>query len=145
MVEQIVVAVVSSAVTVAVLCALGKVRLGTARDDGRPARQVAMLEVQLARARTIPGAEPLLERLATRPVIGAPELTEFTRQLDHLARKALVEETRKQVASERRAPMVARAARQAVASLEQARRERLVAGEPSSNQEPTSAEAPAAG
>lgn len=125
MVEQIAISVVSAAGTVGVLCALGLVRRRPAQDGGLRARQDAMLETQLGRARTIPGAEPLLERLATRPDIGRPELNEFTRQLDLLARKALVEATRKQVASARRAPMVARAARQAVAGLAQARRDRL--------------------
>lgn len=122
MLGLIVVAVASSAATVVVM--RGR------RDAGRDmapaalsARLTERLEVQLARARTIPGTELLLECLAARAVIDEQELSEFKRQLDNLERKANVEAARKDVARERRAAMVARAARQGLLRLTPAKRD----------------------
>jgi hypothetical protein len=78
----------------------------------------ADLEKQLERARSIPGAEPMLDRLSRQPVIFARELADFAAQLDNLERKSKVEEARKHAASERRAPLVARIAREAIADME---------------------------
>lgn len=92
----------------------------TQRQRSGPAaeRVDADLEVQLARARGIPGAEALLNRLTQQPVIFARELADFAAQLDNLERKAKVEAARRQAASDRRAPMVARIAREAIADME---------------------------
>ena len=99
--------------------------------QGRPARGRngepvtafdADLEVQLTRARSIPGAEALLARLSCQPIIFTRELADFAAQLDNLERKAKVEDARQHAAAERRAPMLERAAKEAVAKLTAARK-----------------------
>ena len=79
------------------------------------------LEAQLTRARAIPGAEPLLDRLSRQPVIFARELADFTAQLDNLERKAKVEAARKGAFMERMAPVTARYAKEAMASYKASR------------------------
>ena len=80
------------------------------------------LEVQLTRARSIPGAELLLERLSRQPIIFARELADFRAQLDNLERIAKVEAARKAVFMQRMAPTTARLAKEAMAALSERRR-----------------------
>lgn len=80
------------------------------------------LEVQLTRARDIPGAELLLGRLSRQPVIFARELADFAAQLDNLERKAKVEAARKAAFMQRMAPTTARLAKEAMAALSERRR-----------------------
>lgn len=80
------------------------------------------LEAQLTRARDIPGAELLLDRLSRQPVIFARELADFAAQLDNLERKAKVEAARKAAFMQRMAPTTARLAKEAMAALSERRR-----------------------
>lgn len=111
-----VVTVVGSALAGAGIMLLAQGRGGRARSGEAVALVDADLEVQLTRARSIPGAEQLLVRLSQQPVIFARELADFTAQLDTLERKAKVEAARRHVAAERRAPRIAQVAKEAMAA-----------------------------
>lgn len=82
----------------------------------------ANLDVQLERAKTIPGAEAVLNGFLNKTEITQSDINKMAKQLNELERLARVNDVRRDLMLERFAPVTRRYAQEAMANLKDARR-----------------------